>query len=745
MRLLISYHSDNIDKEREIYILNIVGDDMKKGFTLIELLAVIVLIGVLSVIGTISVTKLIKSSKEKTYQEQIKNIEISAKTWATNNTSLLSLTSDFQTYVSIEELKQAGLLENKDIVDPRTDKTMTGCVQITYNTETKKYKYKYSNKCGDKADYPTINIVYTGNDKNYIEVTQDAQDKKAEIINHMSINAFDKNGNVVDVEGPVITQKGEIVDTIIPNKVGDEYILTYVASQNNLKTTKSLKLKVVDTTPPEIYLSGINVTDRIVDYNIRTNDSFSEPTLIVKDNSGESLKAVKSGQINIQRVGEYKLVYTATDSSKNKSTYTVNVAVRARGQLSFSLAASEVTANNGWYKTDPTVTIKNLKIENVEGTPNIDKTTCKYSINSGSAVSLGTQRTFVVSKEGSSVKVKVDCSYNDGTYTYSDSQTVTLKIDKTKPTCTTSGGNSSWTNQNVTITGKCSDGISGCAGTNPSYTVTTSGTKTNIGPGSNGGTAVVSDKAGNQGTCAANQSVKIDKIAPTCKVTSSHSGWTNQNVTVTGTCSDTGGSGCTSYKPSETYSLATNSYKYPSLLTSNAYVKDNAGNKTDCGTTLVQIDKTRPYSPYICGVSGTYNISSISYACTCTSLSLIGGGGTYDKCNGRVDCKITIYKNQNNNGAEWKFKMCAYDAASGVDRFVWSHGGYDWEEKTSNHKLTLTSDSYFCSDWGASTLVFYSVYDNAGNTLDSSHYMTLATVNGRSSNSSCHANVEVTP
>ena len=79
-------------------------------------------------------------------------------------------------------------------------------------------------------------------------------------------------------------------------------------------------------------------------------------------------------------------------------------------------------------------------------------------------------------------------------------------------------------------------------------------------------------------------------------------------------------------------------------MTSNAYVKDNAGNKTDCGTTLVQIDKTRPYSPYICGVSGTYNISSISYACTCTSLSLIGGGGTYDKCNGRVDCKITIYK-----------------------------------------------------------------------------------------------------
>ena len=696
-------HSDNIDKEREIGILNIVGDDMKKGFTLIELLAVIVLIGVLSVIGTISVTKLVKSSKEKTYQEQIRNIEISAKTWATNNTSLLSLTSDFQTYVSIEELKQAGLLENKDIVDPRTDKTMTGCVQITYNTETKKYKYKYSNKCGDKADYPTINIVYTGNDKNYIEVTQDAQDKKAEIINHMSINAFDKNGNVVDVEGPVITQKGEIVDTIIPNKVGDEYILTYVASQNNLKTTKSLKLKVVDTTPPEIYLSGINVTDRIVDYNIRTNDSFSEPTLIVKDNSGESLKAVKSGQINIQRVGEYKLVYTATDSSKNKSTYTVNVAVRARGQLSFSLAASEVTANNGWYKTDPTVTIKNLKIENVEGTPNIDKTTCKYSINSGSAVSLGTQRTFVVSKEGSSVKVKVDCSYNDGNETYSDSQTVTLKIDKTKPTCTTSGGNSSWTNQNVTITGKCSDGISGCAGTNPSYTVTTSGTKTNIGPGSNGGTAVVSDKAGNQGTCAANQSVKIDKIAPTCKVTSSHSGWTNQNVTVTGTCSDTGGSGCTSYKPSETYSVTTNAQKYPSLLTSNAYVKDNAGNKTACGTTLVQIDKTDPYSPYVeKAISKGSNI--VTFNCTCRPSVITGS--MYKLCSTTLGNHCVI----NANGGGYYFEVWGGDIGSGV-----SHWGYSLQwGGNGTYKRKELGDNLFDGGWFSSE-VYVKSYDHAGN------------------------------
>ena len=84
---------------------------VKKGFTLIELLAIFVLIGLLSMIAIISVTKLINSSKEKTYQQQINNIEKSAQIWATNNTSLLASTDDYETYVSIEELKQAGLLE----------------------------------------------------------------------------------------------------------------------------------------------------------------------------------------------------------------------------------------------------------------------------------------------------------------------------------------------------------------------------------------------------------------------------------------------------------------------------------------------------------------------------------------------------------------------------------------------------------------------------------------------------------
>ena len=82
-----------------------------------------------------------------------------------------------------------------------------------------------------------------------------------------------------------------------------------------------------------------------------------------------------------------------------------------------------------------------------------------------------------------------------------------VHIDKTKPTCTNGGGNSNWVNTSISITGTCSDSLSGCTG-NVSRTYNYEIDSSTETPGT------VYDNAGNSRACASNRHVHIDKTAP---------------------------------------------------------------------------------------------------------------------------------------------------------------------------------------------------------------------------------------
>ena len=82
----------------------------------------------------------------------------------------------------------------------------------------------------------------------------------------------------------------------------------------------------------------------------------------------------------------------------------------------------------------------------------------------------------------------------------------TVKIDKTKPTCTVSSSNSNWTKNNVKVTGTCSDDKSDCV--KKTIFVTEKSTMNDdVSPGT------VYDKAGNKEACGTKR-VKIDKTPP---------------------------------------------------------------------------------------------------------------------------------------------------------------------------------------------------------------------------------------
>lgn len=183
---------------------------------------------------------------------------------------------------------------------------------------------------------------------------------------------------------------------------------------------------------------------------------------------------------------------------------------------------------------------------------------CKTSQSKGVLIT-GTTRTKSVSD------VIEDNAGNKTTCT----GTVNAFIDQTPPKCISSGGSDVWTNNSRTLIGSCTDGESGCKG-NASWLINWQGSWTNLSPGT------VYDNVGNATVCPADQTVRIDKTAPTCTSSGGSGAWTSGSRTLVGTCSDTGGSNC---RGNASWFI---NWQGNWTKLSPGKVYDNAGNSTDC-------------------------------------------------------------------------------------------------------------------------------------------------------------------
>lgn len=113
---------------------------MKKGFTLIELLGIMTILGILALLIIPSVQSALSDSREKLFQNQIDSIEKIARSWGTTNIDKV----DSCYILTIDELKKSGLLENVDIINPKTKEELDGCVKVVYESSINQYTYDYT-------------------------------------------------------------------------------------------------------------------------------------------------------------------------------------------------------------------------------------------------------------------------------------------------------------------------------------------------------------------------------------------------------------------------------------------------------------------------------------------------------------------------------------------------------------------------------------------------------------------------
>ncbi len=338
-----------------------------------------------------------------------------------------------------------------------------------------------------------------------------------------------------------------------------------------------------------------------------------------------------------------------------------------------------------------------------------------------------------ISGEGENLKATQTVTDKAGNSTTASSPVV--KIDRTAPTTGISGASNNWTNGNVSVTLSPSDNLSGVASTSyaidggaaqtgTSFTLSTEGDHTV--------TFFSTDKAGNA-EAAQTAKVRIDKTAPSIShkftpLTYTDGAWTNQDVTVTFECTDSG-SGVASCTTPVTKSAEGEGQQVIGTAT------DNAGNSAT-NTAVVSIDKTAPKisaaADREANDNGWYNGDvTVSFTASDALSGIEGNPGSKTLGEGAGQSASATVTDAAGNSASAKVEGINVDKTAprltGTPSATgWSHGDVTvkWEASDALSGLVgaVPADSVVDGE-GDNLSATASVSDKAGNT-------TATTVNG---------------
>ncbi len=252
-----------------------------KGFTLVELISILTILGIIALITIPIMTKTINNAKIKALREQKTAIIEAAKKYA------LDIAEDLPKYdgdiyaVKVSDLRNSPYLDEENIIDPTTNKSMNGCVNIIYDGQKGKYSYSYVDTCKTYASSPELDenmipIVYRNNRWETIGKTKWYDYDNKEWANAAIVKDVSKYKNL-DAGVEVLDDDIVAMFVWIPrysytiqknNKNGET---TYGYNSTNIATPGSIDIKFIDR----------NVTDDGVGYyygtsasNYHTSDAF---------------------------------------------------------------------------------------------------------------------------------------------------------------------------------------------------------------------------------------------------------------------------------------------------------------------------------------------------------------------------------------------------------------------------------------------------------------------------------------
>ena len=484
-------------------------EKQKRGFTMIELLAVLVILGIIMVIAVPSVVSYLQSARSDYYDQLEESVKTVGQEYFSDHRSLMPRENGQIFSVDIQDLITEGY--TTEILDSDGNDTCTGNVYVK-RLATADFEYHACIQCGKtdaegNQEYISTSAFCTGGttgnnpDGECDKVKDDPTDDcfMIRIPNSFKVpqcttveDSAASQG--ISLEGIVLNNGEDIGDRVTADTTSVDYknignykvYYTYKQVLNPAGEKYNFGVTIYDDKAP----SDVTIT---MHTDSESGDVYNCPT---RENCSWTGKDVY-------------ITFTATDKS--------DCGTEGSGVKQFMYRYG---SSGNWQSVGATETTINGEIAYTATV--VRKTTFDGIID---------------------VKA-VDNAQVSGTSSNHESGTTRayLLVDKTPPSCTSSGGSSDWINKfsnpgTITITGTCSDTNSGCREEKITKEYSTDIDSTTESPGT------IYDNAGNSGTCPGNQTVRIDKTAPTC----TSSGGTTQpvfgKVTLVGTCHDNE-SGC---------------------------------------------------------------------------------------------------------------------------------------------------------------------------------------------------------